>query len=94
MVRTVLYLLLAVLLITFLRSILGVLAKLVGAWLEPTGVPGSRRTPTGGELKRDPVCGVYISTAASVKITDAGQVVHFCSTACRDKFRQGPAKSA
>jgi YHS domain-containing protein len=44
---------------------------------------------TGGELKKDPVCGVYILTRASVTRTVDGQVVHFCSTECRDKYRAG-----
>jgi len=43
--------------------------------------------PAGGELKKDPVCGTYVSTAASVTRTVNGQVVHFCSAQCRDKYR-------
>jgi YHS domain-containing protein len=61
--------------------------------------PGSRpaqrasappREPTvvaGGELKKDPVCGTYVSTALSVTRTINGELVHFCSKECRDKFR-------
>jgi YHS domain-containing protein len=44
---------------------------------------------TGGELKKDPVCGVYVSTGASVTRTVDGRVVHFCSTECRDKYVGG-----
>ena len=44
-----------------------------------------------GELKRDPVCGTYVSTASSVKRTIEGQVVHFCSTACSEKYLSGKA---
>jgi YHS domain-containing protein len=43
--------------------------------------------PAGGELKKDPVCGTYVSTAASVTRTVGGSVLHFCSKECRDKFR-------
>ena len=42
---------------------------------------------SGGELKRDPVCGTYVSTAVSVKRTMKGEVLHFCSEECRDKYR-------
>ena len=42
--------------------------------------------PVGGELKKDPVCGTYVSTAASVTRTVHGQVMHFCSKECRDKY--------
>ena len=41
----------------------------------------------GGELKKDPVCGTYVSTGASVTRTVNGQLVHFCSKECRDKYR-------
>ncbi len=48
--------------------------------------PASGNTP-GGELKQDPVCGTFVPTATSVKKTINGELVHFCSTACRDKFK-------
>jgi YHS domain-containing protein len=41
----------------------------------------------GGELKKDPVCGTYVSTGASVTRTVDGQLLHFCSKECRDKYR-------
>jgi YHS domain-containing protein len=41
----------------------------------------------GGELKKDPVCGTYVSPVGSVSQKVNGQVVYFCSTACRDKYR-------
>lgn len=41
----------------------------------------------GGELKKDPVCGTYVSTAASITRSVNGQVLHFCSRECRDKYR-------
>ena len=43
--------------------------------------------PAAGELKKDPVCGTYVSTAASVTRTIGGEVMHFCSKECRDKYR-------
>lgn len=41
----------------------------------------------GGELKQDPVCGTFVPTTTSVKKTINGELVHFCSVACRDKFK-------
>jgi YHS domain-containing protein len=41
---------------------------------------------TGGELKKDPVCGTYVSTVASITRSVNGQVIHFCSKECRDKY--------
>jgi YHS domain-containing protein len=50
--------------------------------------PASRPSVVaGGELKKDPVCGTYVSTSASVTRTVDGQVLHFCSKECRDKYR-------
>jgi YHS domain-containing protein len=42
---------------------------------------------TGGELKKDPVCGTFVSVDASVTKRVHGELVHFCSPACRDKYR-------
>jgi len=50
----------------------------------------ARPVPTvspGGELKKDPVCGTYVSADTSVTKRIDGQTVHFCSPACRDKYR-------
>jgi YHS domain-containing protein len=43
--------------------------------------------PAGGELKKDPVCGTYVSAATSHTRTVNGSVLHFCSKECRDKYR-------
>jgi YHS domain-containing protein len=48
---------------------------------------GSRNIPAAGELKKDPVCGTYVSTASSLTRTVNGQVLHFCSEECRHKYR-------
>ena len=91
MTRVVLYLFLAIILISFIRSIVGILAKAIGAFLGPaaSGRPPSSQPQKIGELKRDPVCGTYVSTATSVKRTIAGEVVHFCSVECSNKYGKG-----
>jgi YHS domain-containing protein len=48
---------------------------------------GASSLQSAGDLKRDPVCGTYVSTAVSVKRTVKGQELHFCSNECRDKYR-------
>ena len=90
MVRAVLYLFLAIILISVLRSVIGVVGKLMSGLLDsgsssPGGHDGSEPRKAG-ELKRDPVCGTYISTETSVKRTVGGEVVHFCSAACSEKY--------
>ena len=49
-----------------------------------------KQAPTfhaGGELKKDPVCGTYVSVDASVTKKVNGELLHFCSANCRDKYR-------
>lgn len=79
--------LLPLLVFLFIRSIL---RSLFGS-----GKQVSRREPAppreppvmaGGELKKDPVCGTYISTSLALTRTIKGESVYFCSKECRDKF--------
>lgn len=93
MLRFVVILLASVLLITVIRSIVGVIMRgfadlLKGEAEKPQTASAPRRpeVPVGGELKKDPVCGTFVSTATSLKKTVGGQTVYFCSPACRDKF--------
>jgi uncharacterized protein len=80
MIRTVVYLLVAVLLITFLRSVIGMITRAISEFASPP------KSPQAGELKKDPVCGLYVPEATSVKKTVGGKTVHFCSPSCRDKY--------
>lgn len=43
--------------------------------------------PAATMLRQDPVCGTYVAIDASLKTIVNGQVVHFCSAECRDKYR-------
>jgi YHS domain-containing protein len=89
MVRAVLYIFLAIIIITLLRSIIGIVGKAVAALFEPdSNARATNAEPRkAGELKRDPVCGTYISTATSIKKTIDGRVVHFCSPECSAKYK-------
>ena len=70
------------------------LARYVIAWISraitgPQPGPNASRTPAAqstGELKRDPVCGTFVASSSSVKKNVDGEVIHFCSDACRDKY--------
>jgi len=53
----------------------------------PRGTPP--RSPSGGtvgELKKDPVCGTFISTQTAFQKSVHGETYYFCSQECRDKF--------
>jgi YHS domain-containing protein len=43
--------------------------------------------PAGGELRKDPVCGTYVSVVAGVRERIGSETVYFCSTACRDRYK-------
>jgi len=37
-------------------------------------------------LVRDPVCGMHVAEVLAVPLREGGELVHFCSVACRDKY--------
>ena len=47
-----------------------------------------------GRLVRDPVCGVHVAEELAIPLREDGGVVHFCSTACRDKYAVSTKKFA
>lgn len=49
----------------------------------------------GSDGKKDPVCGMAVEPGkAAGASVHAGKTYYFCSTSCRDKFEQEPAKYA
>jgi YHS domain-containing protein len=49
---------------------------------------GSRR------LVRDPVCGMHVDETLSIPLREGGELVHFCSIACRDAYAAETKKLA
>jgi YHS domain-containing protein len=80
-------LLLPLLVFALLRSLFRSLFQTRRDVTRQTPPPSRPNVVVGGELKKDPVCGTYVSTGASVTRTVDGQVLHFCSKECRDKYR-------
>jgi YHS domain-containing protein len=37
-------------------------------------------------LVRDPVCGVHLAEVLAIPLREDGQLLHFCSPACRDAY--------
>ena len=49
------------------------------------------RETTGGQVVRDPVCGMTVDPAAGKPTHEHdGRVFHFCNPGCRDKFAKAP----
>jgi YHS domain-containing protein len=81
--RIILFLLIFLFLRSLIRSILAA-ARNTGLEKSPSQPPS---VPASGELKKDPVCGTYVSIAGSLSERVHGETVYFCSKECRDKFR-------
>jgi YHS domain-containing protein len=76
------------LVILILRSVIvGVMKALSQAFAPaPPDARPAADSQTGGELKKDPVCGTYVSPGAAVSKRVKGGLVYFCSQECRDKY--------
>jgi YHS domain-containing protein len=58
---------------------------------------GSGDTQSGvaaRRLVRDPVCGMHVAEVLAVPLRESGELVHFCSLACRDKYVNGAQRMA
>lgn len=73
---------LPLLLLLIVRSILGSLFKRARG----ISVQNPAQPKQSMELKKDPVCGTYVSPATGVSRTVQGHMIYFCSKECRDKF--------
>jgi YHS domain-containing protein len=89
MIRNVFRLIIVFVAIVFVRHVIVLIMR---AFSQMAGVtprpPAPPREQSGGELKKDPVCGTFVAAASSIKATVKGETIHFCSTACRGKYRR------
>ncbi len=49
--------------------------------------------PREGQTARDPVCGMFVSTELSHRLTRGGQTIHFCSNECLDRYQKDAPKT-
>jgi YHS domain-containing protein len=75
------------LILSIVKSVLRAARGAFNANTRPAPRPGPPPVQAGGELKKDPVCGTYVSTATSLSRTVNGQAVYFCSEECSRKFK-------
>jgi YHS domain-containing protein len=45
-------------------------------------------------LVRDPVCGMHVAEVLAVPLRESGELLHFCSLACRDRYVNGRERMA
>lgn len=60
----------------------------------PSGTTDDGTATANRKLVRDPVCGMHIAEVLAVPLREGGELVHFCSTACRDAYLNGTRKIA
>ncbi|HKV24683.1 MAG TPA: hypothetical protein VJN93_08845 [Candidatus Acidoferrum sp.] len=48
----------------------------------------------GRRLVRDPVCGMHVAEELAIPLSEGGEMVHFCSEECREKYLQGARRMA
>ena len=79
------------------------LRRLVAAMFRDADGAPSQSADTRGEtqmprmarqLVRDPVCGMHVDETLSIPLREAGELLHFCSVACRDAYAESTKKFA
>ncbi len=65
------------------------------AWVLARRSPASAATVAADVVEEDPVCHMQVRVTADAIAADvAGRKVHFCSTACRDRYARDPSAFA
>ena len=85
-------LLLLVVVITVLRSVIGLVTKLFGGFVagsrgsQPAQTAGGKPgIPLSGDLHRDPVCGTFVAGTTDFQRQLGSQRFYYCSEACRSQ---------
>jgi YHS domain-containing protein len=79
-----------------LRHIVGALLRNDSAGSRPPSdaSQGFPAPSSARRLVRDPVCGMHLDETRSIPFRDGGELVHFCSAACRDAYAVNVRKLA
>lgn len=83
MMRLLVLLVLFILVVPLIRVFVGAAARALSDFLGRGD--RQRRPEIGGKLHRDPVCGVYVSEQAAVRVARGGETRFYCSEECARK---------
>jgi hypothetical protein len=75
--------------VALLRRLVAWMLRGGGAAPPPQDVEASGNTEGVGiarRLVRDPVCGAHVAEVLAIPLRDGGELLHFCSVACRDEY--------
>jgi YHS domain-containing protein len=59
-----------------------------------SGVDNSQDGLAARRLVRDPVCGMHVAEELSIPLREGGDLLHFCSMECRDKYVKSVQRKA
>ncbi len=96
MIRALLYALISIFAITFVRMVVGIIMKGFSdlmreetqAQSRPASPPPNPKVagvPTAGEFKPCKQCGTYVVASSAIKASLNGETFFFCSQDCREK---------
>jgi hypothetical protein len=98
MFRIIIGVIISIFMISLVRMILSAISREVGGGGSSKQAEGPRQSGgskpagpppnlQGGELRKCPTCSTYHAVSNIAGRTPSGEMVHFCSAACRDKFK-------
>ena len=79
------------------------LRRIVGGMLRNSRAPAPQASEASDgipapaaarRLVRDPVCGMHVDATLSIPLREGGELLHFCSPACRDSYAGNVRKFA
>ena len=77
------------------RLVAGMLGSAAAAPKQTTDASAGEQTPSAARrLVRDPVCGMHVDETLSIPLREDGELLHFCSIACRDAYAGNTKKFA
>jgi len=82
--------------VRLIRRIFGWMLRNASTAMKPeASATGQEQTPSASRrLVRDPVCGMHVDETLSIPLREGGELLHFCSLACRDAYTVGEKKFA
>lgn len=99
MARFLLYIFEAFVTFLLVRLLGGVLQRKAGPsrvhfWTSKGAPPRTSPEVHSGETARDPVCGMFVSTELSHRLTRGTQTLHFCSRECLERYEKESVHAA
>jgi len=81
--------------VSWIASILRRRVARMGEGADEAGQSADRASEAASQkLVRDPVCGMHVAEGLALPLREGTEILHFCSTACRDKYLSGVRKFA